>query len=60
MQQKNGNLTAGVGGQYIPEMGKTDNCIVVVRTCFYDCVKSLPLDIAFFSFLILYSKVKKA
>ena len=36
MQQKNGNLTAGVGGQYIAEMGKTDNCIVVVRTCFYD------------------------
>ena len=43
--RKSGNFTAGVGRQYIGEIGKTDNGIVVVKTHIYDEVKSLPLDI---------------
>ncbi len=43
--RKSGNLTAGVGRQYIGEIGKTDNGIVVVTTHLYDGKKSLPLDI---------------
>ena len=35
----------GVGRQYIGEIGKTDNGIVVVTTHLYDGRKSLPLDI---------------
>jgi len=34
-----------VGRQYIGEIGKTDNGIVVVTTHLYDGKKSLPLDI---------------
>jgi SRSO17 transposase len=34
-----------VGRQYIGEIGKTDNGIVVVTTHLYDGRKSLPLDI---------------
>jgi SRSO17 transposase len=34
-----------VGRQYIGEIGKTDNGIVVVTTHLYDGIKSLPLDI---------------
>ncbi len=44
-QRKSGNFTAGVGRQYIGEIGKTDNGIVVVTTHLYDGRKSLPLDI---------------
>ncbi len=44
-QRKNGNLTDGVGKQYIGEIGKTENGIVVVTTHLYDGRKSLPLDI---------------
>jgi len=44
-QRKSGNFTAGVGRQYIGEIGKTDNGIVVVTTHLYDGKKSLPLDI---------------
>ena len=43
--RKSGNFTAGVGRQYIGEIGKTENGIVVVTTHLYDGVKSLPLDI---------------
>ena len=43
--RKSGNFTDGVGRQYIGEIGKTDNGIVVVTTHLYDGKKSLPLDI---------------
>ncbi|CAA9304775.1 Mobile element protein [uncultured Coleofasciculus sp.] len=43
--RKSGNFTAGVGRQYIGEIGKTDNGIVIVTTHLYDGKKSLPLDI---------------
>ncbi len=43
--RKSGNFTAGVGRQYIGEIGKTDNGIVVVTTHLYNGKKSLPLDI---------------
>jgi hypothetical protein len=43
--RKSGNFTVGVGRQYIGEIGKTDNGIVVVTTHLYDGKKSLPLDI---------------
>ncbi|VEP16392.1 transposase [Hyella patelloides LEGE 07179] len=43
--RKSGNFTAGVGRQYIGEIGKTDNGNVVVTTHLYDGKKSLPLDI---------------
>jgi SRSO17 transposase len=43
--RKSGNFTSGVGRQYIGEIGKTDNGIVVVTTHLYDGRKSLPLDI---------------
>ena len=42
---KSGNFTDGVGRQYIGEIGKTENGIVVVTTHLYDGVRSLPLDI---------------
>ncbi len=42
--RKSGNFTAGVGRQYLGEIGKTDNGIVVT-THLYDGRKSLPLDI---------------
>lgn len=43
--RKSGNFTEGVGRQYIGEIGKTDNGIVVVTTHLYDGKKSLPLDL---------------
>jgi len=43
--RKSGNFTAGVGRQYIGEIGKTDKVNVVVTTHLYDGQKSLPLDI---------------
>ena len=43
--RKSGNFTAGVGRQYIGEIGKIDNRNVVVTTHLYDGKKSLPLDI---------------
>lgn len=43
--RKSGNFTAGIGRQYIGEIGKTDNGNVVVTTHLYDGKKSLPLDI---------------
>ena len=56
--RKSGNLTAGVGRQYIGEIGKTYNGIVVVTTHLYDGVKRLPLDIEIRKKLILYQKEK--
>ncbi len=44
-KRKSGNFTDAVGRQYIGEIGKTDNGIVVVTTHLYDGRKSLPLDI---------------
>ena len=44
-QRKSGKLTAGTGRQYIGEIGKTDNGVVLVTTHLYDGVKSLPLDV---------------
>ncbi len=38
--RKSGNFTAGVGRQYIGEIGKTDNGNVVVTTHLYDGKKS--------------------
>ena len=43
--RKSGNFTDGVGRQYIGEIGKTEQGIVVVTTHLYDGKKSLPLDI---------------
>lgn len=43
-QRKSGKSTDGIGRQYIGEIGKTDNGVVVVTTHLYDGVKSLPLD----------------
>ncbi|MCZ8117395.1 MAG: IS701-like element ISMae34 family transposase, partial [Microcystis sp. LE18-22.4A] len=42
--RKCGNLTAGVGRQYLGDIGKTDNGIVAVTTHLYDGKKSVPLD----------------
>lgn len=46
--RKSGTLTAGVGRQYLGEIGKTDNGIVMVTTHLYDGVRSLPLDVALY------------
>jgi len=43
--RKSGKETAGVGRQYIGEVGKTDKGVVVVTTHLYDGVKSRPLDV---------------
>lgn len=43
--RESGNLTDGVGRQYIGQIGKTDHGIVIVTTHLYDGVKSLPLDV---------------
>jgi SRSO17 transposase len=43
--RKSGNFTAGVGRQYIGEIGKTERGIVVLTTHLYDGSKSLPLDL---------------
>lgn len=43
--KKSGNFTAGVGRQYIGQIGKTENGVVMVTTHLYDGTKSLPLDV---------------
>ncbi|WP_439637747.1 IS701 family transposase [Gloeomargarita lithophora] len=43
--RKSGNFTEGVGRQYIGEIGKIEQGIVVVTSHLYDGRKSLPLDI---------------
>lgn len=44
--RKSGNDPDGVGRQYIKEIGKTDNGIVLLSTHLYDGVQRLPLDVA--------------
>lgn len=46
--RKSGKATAGVGRQYIGEIGKTDNGVVLLTTYFYDGVRKLPLDVALY------------
>ncbi|MFE1746473.1 IS701 family transposase [Coleofasciculus sp. H7-2] len=58
--RKSGNFTAGVGRQYIGEIGKTDNGIVVVTTHLYDGVKSLPLDIELYQHASSLAEGKKS
>jgi hypothetical protein len=57
--RKSGNFTAGVGRQYIGEIGKTDNGIVVVTTHLYDGKKSLPLDIELYQHASSLAEGKK-
>ena len=45
LHRKSGNFRDGVGRQYIGEIGKRDNGIVVVTTHLYDGSQGLPLDI---------------
>ncbi|MDE5072463.1 MAG: transposase [Trichodesmium sp. St5_bin8] len=40
--RKSGNFTDGVGRQYLGEIGKTENGVVIVTTHLYDGVRSLP------------------
>ena len=46
--RKSGDATAGVGRQYIGEIGKTENGIVLLTTHLYDGVRRLPLDVALY------------
>lgn len=46
--RKSGAATAGVGRQYIGEIGKSDNGVVLLTTHLYDGVRSLPLDVALY------------
>jgi SRSO17 transposase len=48
-----------VGRQYIGEIGKTDNGIVVVTTHLYDGKKSLPLDIELYQHASSLAEGKK-
>ena len=57
--RKSGNFLRGVGRQYIGEIGKTDNGIVVVTTHLYDGKKSLPLDIELYQHANSLSQGKK-
>jgi len=41
---RSGNFTDGVGRQYLGEIGKTDNGIVIVTSHLYDGVRSLPIE----------------
>jgi SRSO17 transposase len=45
VHRKRGNFRDGVGRQYIGEIGKRDNGIVVVTTHLYDSSKNCPLHI---------------
>lgn len=57
--RKSGNFTCKVGRQYIGEIGKTDNGVVVVTTHLYDGVKSLPLDIELYQHASSLAQGKK-
>lgn len=46
--RKSGNETAVIGRQYIGEIGKTDNGVVLVTSNLYERVKSLTLDVEFY------------
>jgi SRSO17 transposase len=51
VHRKSGNFRDGVGRQYIGEIRKRDNGIVVVTTHLYDDgSKSLPLDIELYHY----------
>jgi hypothetical protein len=43
--RKSGAETAGIGRQYIGQLGKVDNGIVMVTSHAYDGVKGVPLDV---------------
>jgi SRSO17 transposase len=43
--RKSGSATAGVGRQYIGQIGKVDNGIVTVTSHGYDGTKGVPIDI---------------
>jgi hypothetical protein len=43
--RKSGGSTAGVGRQYIGQIGKVDNGVVMVTSHAYDGVKGIPLDV---------------
>lgn len=42
--------TDGVGRQYIGEIGKTDNGVVLLTTYLHDGVRRLPLDVALYQY----------
>jgi SRSO17 transposase len=42
--RKSGSMTAGVGRQYIGQIGKVDNGVVMVTSHAYDGVKGVPID----------------
>ncbi|MBV9387202.1 MAG: IS701 family transposase [Chroococcidiopsidaceae cyanobacterium CP_BM_ER_R8_30] len=46
--RKSGTATDGIGRQYIGEIGKTDNGIVLLTTYLHDGVRRLPLDVALY------------
>ncbi len=43
--RKSGGATAGVGRQYIGQIGKVDNGVVMVTSHAHDGVKGIPLDV---------------
>jgi hypothetical protein len=43
--RKSGSATAGVGRQYIGQIGKVDNGVVMVTSHAYDGVKGVPIDV---------------
>lgn len=47
--RKSGDDTDGVGRQYIGEIGKTDNGVVLLSTHLYDGVRRLPRKTIYFS-----------
>jgi hypothetical protein len=57
--RKSGNFTDGVGRQYIGEIGKTDNGLVMVTTHLYDGVRSWPLDIELYEKAEAFPEEKK-
>ena len=57
--RKSGNFTAAVGRQYIGEIGKIEQGVVVVTTHLYDGKKSLPLDIELYQHASSLSEGKK-
>jgi hypothetical protein len=57
---KSGFATAGVGRQYIGQLGKTDRGVVMVTTHLYDGVRSLPLDLALYQPASRFEQGKQA
>ncbi len=57
--RKSGNFTAGVGRQYMVEIGKTDQVIVTLTTHYYDGKKSLSLDIELYQHSSSFPEGKK-